>query len=250
MAQSGHHYPLIQCLLLGVKRTSVEPSAMSALTQSGHCLTPTYPLPTSQFDPLRRLVLSLGETMKRRSSAGGKPAKPRGPKRSTPTRRNAPKATRNRGASIAGQETVVARLTRELSEERKQRTATSEVLHLLSRSHSDLNRLFDTILSNATKLCQAHFGTLFLCEADVLRIVAQHNAPPRMPSFADANRWSEPSLCCVWLRPNNWSTLLIYLSMWLQTQPTRTPLPLWRANGLYSANAQGRGERSRASAAP
>jgi tetratricopeptide (TPR) repeat protein len=65
----------------------------------------------------------------------------------------------------ATEETEVARLTRELSEERKQRTATSEVLHLLSGSHGDLNRLFDTILSNATKLCQATFGALFLCEA-------------------------------------------------------------------------------------
>jgi GAF domain-containing protein len=79
--------------------------------------------------------------------------------------------------SPAAEETEVARLTRELSEERKQRTATSEVLHLLSGSHGDLNRLFDAILSNATKLCQATFGALFLCEADAFRIVAQHNAP-------------------------------------------------------------------------
>jgi two-component system, NtrC family, sensor kinase len=51
-------------------------------------------------------------------------------------------------------------------------------LHLLSGSHGDLDRLFDTILSNATKLCQATFGALFLCESDAFRIVAQHNAPP------------------------------------------------------------------------
>jgi GAF domain-containing protein len=48
----------------------------------------------------------------------------------------------------------------------------------LSGSHGDLNRLFNTILSNATKLCQANFGALFLCETDALRLVAQHNAPP------------------------------------------------------------------------
>jgi hypothetical protein len=78
----------------------------------------------------------------------------------------------------ATEETEVTRLTRELSEERKQRTATSEVLHLLSGSHGDLNRLFDAILSNATKLCQANFGTLSLCEGDAFRIVAMHNVPP------------------------------------------------------------------------
>jgi GAF domain-containing protein len=47
----------------------------------------------------------------------------------------------------------------------------------LSGSHGDLKRLFDTILTNATKLCRASFGALFLCEADAFRIVAQHNAP-------------------------------------------------------------------------
>jgi hypothetical protein len=86
-------------------------------------------------------------------------------------------ASRPHSPRAAGK-TEVARLTRELSEERRQRTATSEVLHLLSGSHGDLNCLFDTILSNATKLCQANFGTLFLYEGDAFRVVAQHNAPP------------------------------------------------------------------------
>ena len=73
---------------------------------------------------------------------------------------------------------IKGRLTVELSEERKQRAATSEVLHLLSGSHGDLNRVFDSILSNATKLCQANFGTLSLYEGDAFRVVAMHNAPP------------------------------------------------------------------------
>ena len=76
------------------------------------------------------------------------------------------------------EETEVARLTRELSDERRQRTATSEVLRLLSGSHGDLNRLFDTILANATNICQANFGTMSLYEGDAFRIVAMHNVPP------------------------------------------------------------------------
>jgi GAF domain-containing protein len=114
--------------------------------------------------------------MKRRSRAGGERIKGRRFTTPKPTRRSAPKGQASK-LSPASEETEVARLTRELSEERKQRTATSEVLHLLSGSHGDLNRLFDAILSNATKLCQATFGALFLCEADAFRIVAQHNAP-------------------------------------------------------------------------
>src|SRR5215831_5797130 len=116
--------------------------------------------------------------MKRRSRAGGEPIKGRRGKTPEPKRRNAPKVQARAKLSPATEETEVAGLTRELSEERKQRAATGEILRLLSGSHGDLNRLFDTILSNATKLCQANFGALFLCEADAFRIVAQHNAPP------------------------------------------------------------------------
>ena len=116
--------------------------------------------------------------MKRRSRAGGGPIKGRRRKTPEPKRGNAPKVQARSKLSPATEETEVARLTRELSEERKQRTATSEVLHLLSGSHGDLNRLFDTILTNATKLCQASFGTLSLCEGDAFRIVAMHNVPP------------------------------------------------------------------------
>ena len=116
--------------------------------------------------------------MKRRSRAGAEATKGWRGKTPEPKRRNVPKVQARAKLSPATEETEVARLTRELSEERKQRTATSEVLHLLSGSQGDLNRLFDTILTNATKLCQATFGALFLCEADAFRVVAQHNAPP------------------------------------------------------------------------
>jgi hypothetical protein len=99
--------------------------------------------------------------MKRRSSAGGKtPAKPRVPKRSTRKRRNAPKATRDRGVSIAGQETVVARLTRERDEALLRETANSEILHLISRSPGDLELVFRSILENATRICEAKSGNL------------------------------------------------------------------------------------------
>jgi GAF domain-containing protein len=116
--------------------------------------------------------------MKRRSRAGGEPIKGRRPKTPEPVRGNAPKDQARSKLSPAIEETEVARLTRELTDERRQRRATSEVLRLLSGSHSDLNHLFDTILANATNLCQANFGTLSLCEGDAFRIVAMHNVPP------------------------------------------------------------------------
>ena len=79
----------------------------------------------------------------------------------------------------------VARLTRELNEAREQQTATAEVLHLMSGSHGDLARVFDTILENATRLCQANFGLMHLHEGDAFRTVAMHNAPP---AFAELRR--------------------------------------------------------------
>ena len=123
--------------------------------------------------------------MKRRSRAGVEPIKGQRRKTPEPKSRNAPEVQASSKLFPTTEDTEVARLTRELSEERKQRTATSEVLHLLSGSNGDLNRLFDTILTNATKLCQANFGSLFLCEADAFRIVAQHNAPR---AFAELRR--------------------------------------------------------------
>jgi GAF domain-containing protein len=115
--------------------------------------------------------------MKRRSSAGGKPAKPRGPKRSTANRRNTPKATRNRGVSIAGQEAVVARLTHERDEALLRETANSEILRLISKSPGDLKTVFRTILEDATRICNANFGHLQLYEDGSFRIGAMHNTP-------------------------------------------------------------------------
>src|SRR6516162_4549647 len=99
--------------------------------------------------------------MKRRSRAGGQPDKPPRRKRSTPKHRNASKVVRNRGVSIAGQETVVARLTHERDEALLRETANSEILRLISTSPGDLELVFRTILEDATHICNAKFGTLF-----------------------------------------------------------------------------------------
>src|SRR3954454_5361349 len=66
---------------------------------------------------------------------------------------------------------------RELSEAREQQAATAEVLRIISRSPEDLRPVFETILANATHLCQAEFGNLDLRVGDGFRIAALHNAP-------------------------------------------------------------------------
>jgi GAF domain-containing protein len=73
--------------------------------------------------------------------------------------------------------------TRELSESLEQQTATSEVLQVISSSPGELEAVFQAMLANATRICDAKFGTLWLCERDAFRAVALHNAPP---AYAEA----------------------------------------------------------------
>ena len=116
--------------------------------------------------------------MKRRSKVSGGRAKSRNLKATKRKRSSASDKALSSASPHVSAQAELARLTRELTDERRQRMATSEVLRLLSGSHGDLNHLFDTILANATNLCQANFGTLSLCEGDAFRIVAMHNVPP------------------------------------------------------------------------
>jgi GAF domain-containing protein len=68
--------------------------------------------------------------------------------------------------------------TRERDEALERETATSKVLRLISKSPGDLDLVFQSILENATRICEAKFGVLILREGDRFRIVAFHNAPP------------------------------------------------------------------------
>src|SRR5262245_12866496 len=77
------------------------------------------------------------------------------------------------------------RLLNELRESLQQQTATSEVLQIISSSQGDLEPVFNSMLGNATRICEAKFGVLFLYEGDAFRVMALHGAPP---AFAEERR--------------------------------------------------------------
>src|SRR5262249_51329152 len=68
--------------------------------------------------------------------------------------------------------------TDDLSESLQQQTATSEVLQVISSSPGELEPVFQAILENTTRICEASFGNLLLYDGSAFRMAGMHGAPP------------------------------------------------------------------------
>src|SRR5262245_31047053 len=68
--------------------------------------------------------------------------------------------------------------TDDLSKSLEQQTATSEVLKVISSTPGELEPVFNAMLANATRICEAKFGILQLYEGIGFRAVALHDVPP------------------------------------------------------------------------
>ena len=96
-------------------------------------------------------------------------------------------------ANFAAQAVIAienARLLNELKQSLEQQTATSEVLQVISSSPGALQPVFDAMLTNATRLCEASFGILLRYENAAFHVAASHNAPP---AFVELRR-REPTI--------------------------------------------------------
>jgi GAF domain-containing protein len=67
---------------------------------------------------------------------------------------------------------------RDLTEALEQQTATAEILRVISRSQTDVQPVFDTIVRSAVRLCDGLFSALFQFDGELIHQVAQHNYTP------------------------------------------------------------------------
>jgi len=99
------------------------------------------------------------------------------------------KVRKARTTPEAGLKELLDQRTRERDEALEQQSAASEVLKVISASSGDLQPVFQSMLENATRICEAKFGILALAEgAGKFRVAAMHGAPPQ---FAE-RRTREP----------------------------------------------------------
>jgi GAF domain-containing protein len=115
--------------------------------------------------------------MKRRATTRGKAGK--AARRSTKKRQTGQlNSASNLEDQLRERTHELAELRKQLAEALDQQVATSEVLQVISSSPSELKTVFDAMLANATRLCDAKFATLYLRDADSFRAIsATHDAP-------------------------------------------------------------------------
>jgi GAF domain-containing protein len=76
-----------------------------------------------------------------------------------------------------------ARLLKELRASLERQTATSEVLRIIAASPGQLEPVFSAMLENATRICEAKFGTLFRFDGQMYHLAAQVGTPPDLVAF-------------------------------------------------------------------
>jgi len=117
--------------------------------------------------------------MRRRSGAGPERANSRRRNTKAQKRRGGLKTPRLRNSSAGDHRTQsdIAQLTLERDEALEREKATAEVLRVISSSPGELEPVFESLLANAVRLCEAKFGNLYHYAGGEFRHVAAYNTP-------------------------------------------------------------------------
>jgi GAF domain-containing protein/anti-sigma regulatory factor (Ser/Thr protein kinase) len=101
------------------------------------------------------------------------------------TKRRPPAKTRSLSLKEANAKLVRENkeLKRERDEAREQQIATSEILSVISSSPTDVQPVFDTIVKNATELCDGSGASVVRVDGDMLNLVAQYNISADVREF-------------------------------------------------------------------
>ena len=89
----------------------------------------------------------------------------------TSLKRRAPSSTE----SVAKLKQTIAAQAQELRQAAEQQAATSEILRIISSSPTDVQRVFDIIVSNAAQLCEGSGASVVRFDGELLYLVAQYN---------------------------------------------------------------------------
>jgi GAF domain-containing protein len=65
----------------------------------------------------------------------------------------------------------------------EQQTATTDVLRVISSSPSELEPVFQAVLENATRICEAKFGLLLRFDGEAFHFAAEVGTPPELAEF-------------------------------------------------------------------
>ena len=113
-----------------------------------------------------------------------KKAKPRGRKKAVARRGSSTKSPRKGHGSRRRPNPSELRLTRELRESLQHQAAIAEVLQVISNSPGELEAVFEAVLKNATRICDARFGTLLRFDGNAFYFAADIGTPPALAEFA------------------------------------------------------------------
>ena len=122
--------------------------------------------------------------MKRRSKAAGSEAKAGRRKAATSKRRRSSrKAVSVHLSATNGQKAEIARLTRERDEALEREKASAEVLRAISSSPGELKPVFESMLANAMRICEAQCGFIYRMEAGAMHAMAEIGVPPALAEY-------------------------------------------------------------------